>query len=367
VNQAGGENPYIGIPSPDWSKGLITEEYGGAGTWSDTHGWSKFSGGNGVLAFLTAGSLAGTKAGSTTMSELPGFAWNEAKNTVKSIKTWLKGEGKAVTKEMVQETEATKSLLKSCFLAGTLVSRYSPEDEHYRELVPIENIRFGDKVWSFNLSTMKWEVEPVLETFRTEYNGDVITINIGSDRIKATGGHPFWVASGDDLEKRPSCDCLPDSEQGMFSDGRWVYARDLQLGDVVISRANFGMLIRGLKTSSKKILVYNFLVDDLHNYAVGENGILVHNTNSPAKPTSSEIRSENIKKGIPENQLGPSGQPKRHIVSKPTLKRAKDAAREEAGQGGSVMQHPNPEKGNSHFHPRKADGTKVRTHYEYPE
>jgi hypothetical protein len=67
----------------------------------------------------------------------------------------------------------------------------------------------------------------------------------------------------------------------MFSDGRWVYARDLQLGDVVISRENFGMLIRGLKTSSKKILVYNFLVDDLHNYVVGENGILVHNTNSP--------------------------------------------------------------------------------------
>jgi hypothetical protein len=28
-------------------------------------------------------------------------------------------------------------------------------------------------------------------------------------------------------------------------------------------------------------LVYNFLVDDLHNYAVGKDEILVHNTNSP--------------------------------------------------------------------------------------
>ncbi|MDR1385002.1 MAG: hypothetical protein LBJ67_14310, partial [Planctomycetaceae bacterium] len=98
VNQAGGENPYIGIPSPDWSRDLITEEYGGAGTWGDTHGWSKFSGGNGVLAAFTGASLAGTKAGSTTMSELPGFAWNEAKNTIKSIKTWLKGEGNAGNK-----------------------------------------------------------------------------------------------------------------------------------------------------------------------------------------------------------------------------------------------------------------------------
>jgi hypothetical protein len=29
--------------------------------------------------------------------------------------------------------------------------------------------------------------------------------------------------------------------------------------------------------------VYNFLVDDLHNYVVGQDEILVHNANSPGK------------------------------------------------------------------------------------
>ncbi|MBC7352068.1 MAG: hypothetical protein H5U08_06890 [Thermogutta sp.] len=38
--------PYI--PSPDWSRGLITDEAGQPGSWTDTHGWSKFFGATGV-------------------------------------------------------------------------------------------------------------------------------------------------------------------------------------------------------------------------------------------------------------------------------------------------------------------------------
>ena len=38
--------PYI--PSPDWSRGLITHEAGQPGSWTDTHGWSKFFGATGV-------------------------------------------------------------------------------------------------------------------------------------------------------------------------------------------------------------------------------------------------------------------------------------------------------------------------------
>ena len=47
--------PYI--PSPDWSRGLITQEYGEADSWSDTHGWSKFSGGVGAACGVTAAAL----------------------------------------------------------------------------------------------------------------------------------------------------------------------------------------------------------------------------------------------------------------------------------------------------------------------
>jgi hypothetical protein len=40
------------IPSPDWSRGLVTHE-GGSG-WGDTHNISKFAGGTGVTAGLSA-------------------------------------------------------------------------------------------------------------------------------------------------------------------------------------------------------------------------------------------------------------------------------------------------------------------------
>ncbi len=42
------------IPSPDWSRGLITAEYGTKGSWEDTHSWSKIAGSNGVMLFFSA-------------------------------------------------------------------------------------------------------------------------------------------------------------------------------------------------------------------------------------------------------------------------------------------------------------------------
>jgi hypothetical protein len=110
-----------------------------------------------------------------------------------------------------------------------------------------------------------------------------ITINIGSDRIKATGGHPFWVINENDLENRPLCNCLPCTEQNLTPYGRWVYARDLQIGDVIQSRVKESCRITDLTIETSETLVYNFLVDDLHNYAVSQNEVLVHNTNSPKK------------------------------------------------------------------------------------
>ena len=97
----------------------------------------------------------------------------------------------------------------------------------------------------------------------------------------ATGGHPFWVVSGDDLKSRPACDVLPDCEQGITPYGRWVYARDLCVGDVVRSRLTGTAKVTGLDLAFAETMVYNFSVDELHNYAVGANEVLVHNTNGP--------------------------------------------------------------------------------------
>ncbi|MDR2345841.1 MAG: hypothetical protein LBE18_07215, partial [Planctomycetaceae bacterium] len=83
--------------------------------------------------------------------------------------------------------------VRNCFLAGTLVSKYSEGGINNNEFVPIEQIKFGDKVWSFNFGDQRWEVKPVIQTFRTNYDGDIVTINIGDNIIHSTGGHPFWV------------------------------------------------------------------------------------------------------------------------------------------------------------------------------
>ncbi|MDR2345126.1 MAG: HINT domain-containing protein, partial [Planctomycetaceae bacterium] len=82
------------------------------------------------------------------------------------------------------------------------------------------------------------------------------------------------------LENRPLCDCLPDYDQKTTPNGRWIYAKDLQVGDILRSHSCGSQEITSLEFFVTKKLVYNFLVDDLHNYAVGKNEILVHNTNT---------------------------------------------------------------------------------------
>jgi len=47
--------PYI--PSPEWARDLVTDEWGEPGSWSDSHGWGKFIGGTSALSLV--GSAAG--------------------------------------------------------------------------------------------------------------------------------------------------------------------------------------------------------------------------------------------------------------------------------------------------------------------
>jgi RHS repeat-associated protein len=57
--------PYI--PSPDWSRGMVTQE-GGEG-WADTHNWSKFAGATGVTAAVSAAKLAQAARAASEVSE----------------------------------------------------------------------------------------------------------------------------------------------------------------------------------------------------------------------------------------------------------------------------------------------------------
>lgn len=85
------------------------------------------------------------------------------------------------------------------------------------------------------------------------------------------------------------------------------------------------------------------------------------------KSVAAANRAENLAKGIPASQLGPSGKPKIHSVQTSSIKRSEDGARSEVGKGGTTVRHQSPARGGPHHHGVSAKGEKSRIHYEYPK
>ncbi len=134
----------------------------------------------------------------------------------------------------------------SCFTAGTLVSTESG-------LRPIEEISVGDKVWARNPATGDLELAEVAQTFQREA-GATYLIYAGSDVLEATGEHPFWV------------------------DGRgWTEVADLVIGDFLVTDQSKLLRIELIQFLDSQVTVYNFEVEGLHSYFVGDQRILVHN------------------------------------------------------------------------------------------
>lgn len=162
-----------------------------------------------------------------------------------------------------------------CFVAGTPV-----KTEH--GLRPIEEIKAGDKVYAYDHVTETWVLANVLQPL-THYDNisDFITIRlwtpIGSDTIKPTGNHPFWVTSGENLEDRPAATDLSLSEQAMTPKGRWIEARDLRIGDTLLRSDNSLATIDDVRSSTERSTVYNLEMETIHSYTVGSASVLVHN------------------------------------------------------------------------------------------
>ena len=71
---------------------------------------------------------------------------------------------------------------------------------------------------------------------------------------------------------------------GRAGPGRWVDARDLRVGDVVLRRSGAVAKIEGIASRLESRTVFNFEVAELHSYAVGRVAILVHNRLDPLPP-----------------------------------------------------------------------------------
>ena len=140
--------------------------------------------------------------------------------------------------------------VKFCFTAGTPVLMAAGYTKN------IENIRPGDTVKSYNQITGKTENKRVLQIYENSAN-ELVTVNTSNEQIiEATPEHRF------------------------YNDGKWVYAKDLRAGDILVNVNGEKVVVEKIQHEilENPIKVYNFEVADNHSYYVGSSqGVLVHN------------------------------------------------------------------------------------------
>ncbi|MCK4515069.1 MAG: DUF2330 domain-containing protein, partial [Spirochaetaceae bacterium] len=111
---------------------------------------------------------------------------------------------------------------QTCFLAGTeVLTAAGPR--------AIETVEAQTQVFAFDVAASEWVLKEVIGTKSHHYEGDVVTIRAGSAVVQATGNHPFFVVSGDQLNSRPLPGDVSAEELVLTAGGRWVPARELQV------------------------------------------------------------------------------------------------------------------------------------------
>jgi DNA/RNA non-specific endonuclease/Pretoxin HINT domain len=139
-----------------------------------------------------------------------------------------------------------------CFPAGTLITA---KEKGLRILKKIENIAIGDTVGSFDhkLNLFAWNI--VTNTRQRVKQGLVAIYAMGTLIAQPTFGHQIWS----------------ESKQ------KYIAAKNFHAGDLLLSADAKPIKIDSLINLDKSVTVYNFGVENLHNYFVGEQAVLVHN------------------------------------------------------------------------------------------
>jgi predicted GIY-YIG superfamily endonuclease len=145
--------------------------------------------------------------------------------------------------DLIYGTSVARS---ACFVSGTPVATESGER-------PIEQIKKGDQVWSWNEETDEFCLEKVASTHARPVSEEVV-VQTGDETITTTLTHPFRV-----------------------KDKGWVEAGDLQPGDCLVTLSGQTETITRTTTTNAVTLVFNFEVENTHTYLVGAQPVVVHN------------------------------------------------------------------------------------------
>ena len=196
--------------------------------------------------FMRAGGLLGRAVPGAGWVLLAYDIYDNRADIGGAIKEW---HGTGLSTVTHTEADGTQWKEVICFASGTFV--YSKDS-----LTPIEDIKVGDTVYSYNLEKDKLELSKVVNTLHRETQG-IYEITTGKEIINVTAEHPFYVVG-----------------KG------WVKTKDLQAGyELKSSESKATVKISSVKELSKAVTVYNIEVDGNHNYFVTGSTILVHNKN----------------------------------------------------------------------------------------
>jgi len=167
-----------------------------------------------------------------------------------------------------------------CFVAGTQVQTIDG-------LKPIEEIKIGDQVLSYNEQTKQNEYQVVYYTFR-RFADDIYSIKIENEEkpLEVTSEHPFYIKIHQARDNLSTDD----------DEGEWEEVRDLEVGDEIRLVSGGWAKILDIRFKGEGE-VFNFSVANNNNYYVGNSRLLTHNTNkncpnnTPQGPISSYIDS----------------------------------------------------------------------------
>ena len=170
------------------------------------------------------------------------------------------------TKALSKLSSKISDKLGKCFIAGTQVLALNANNDIITK--NIEDIRKGDKVVSYDETTGIIESKTVTQTFESNHD-ELIKVTTSDDQtITSSVGHPYYVQNK----------------------STWIEAQNLRAGDILRTVNGKKVVVEQVQHEilERTETLYNFEVEDNHDYFVGENTnitieqfVLVHNFCEP--------------------------------------------------------------------------------------
>ena len=157
-----------------------------------------------------------------------------------------------------------------CFPAGTPVT---VKQNNHKALKNIENIVAGDEVGGYDHTLKKFAWGVVKATKKSIKRGLVAMYAAGMLIAQPTLEHPVWTENHHD----------------------YITAQNLTTGDILLDGKGATLRLDSLVVKPDTTLtVYNFEVENLHNYYVGTQEVLVHNTCATLESLEMALDAANI-------------------------------------------------------------------------